>query len=254
MILTVQLFAPDHGVIATARGDLDVVDGLVARTQADPGLTAWLDLQAVPFRVEQMLLNQQLGLPAVAVRGFQCLAGPSLEERGGHVLVRLDELDFDAATFAMTLSPIGFFFTRQLLITRHVERSPCIELYRQEQRLPQTAAEAAPVTPSGIAVRLAGLLAGRYVTLLSSIETRLEQLGMSTLDDVKFTSLKEQRGKLNRLHRVLDQHGALFASLDALSLPFSDDVRQRLKHLQGHLRQALSVADRYRIVYGSVVG
>ena len=255
MPVSVQLFARDRGAIDGGEAGFDAdsaaADALLKRLEHDQTLTAWIDLQGVSIRDEQHLLNQRIGLPAVAVRGFQCLAGPSLEERAGHVLVRLDELDFYADTFDISLLPIGFFFTRRLLITRHVDASPCVDLYRRElqTRRAQTAATAT-ATPSGIAVCLAGLLAGRYVTLLSSLETRLEQLGSPSGDAA---ALARYRSKLTRLHRALGQHGALFASLDALSLPFSDDVRQRLQRLQGYLHQALMIADRYRIAYGAAV-
>ena len=109
-------------------------NGLIHLEQriADKRYWLWLDLSAVSMMDEKALLHDRLGLSLAAVRGFQCLTGPMIEERSGHVLLRIHEPSGLEKAVTFTPQPLGFFFTRRLLITRHEQPSACVDTLRSE--------------------------------------------------------------------------------------------------------------------------
>ena len=209
---------------------------------ADDSLILWLDLEGEAVRDEQTLLNYRIDLPMAAVRAFQCLEGPTLEERAGHVLLRFDEL-FGQQEQGLTTLPLSFFFTQRLLITRHADTSPAIEQLRQELMTCNTAF----FHPAHIAACLASIVAARYLGILSLIEDQLDEVPHGKATEETFALL---HASLSKLRAGVKEHATLLQAMDNLALDLSVEVRDHFNMLREFLQQALDIARRYHIEYG----
>ena len=209
---------------------------------ADDSLILWLDLEGEGVRNEQALLNYRIDLPMAAVRALQCLEGPTLEERAGHVLLRFDEL-FGQRQEKLTTLPLSFFFTERLLITRHADTSPAIEQLRQEFMTYGVAF----LHPAHIAVRLASIVAARYLGILSLIEDQLDDVPHGKATEETFALL---HASLSKLRAGVNEHATLLQAMDDLSLDLSVEVREHFNRLREFLQQALVIAQRYQLEYG----
>jgi hypothetical protein len=107
--------------------------------------------------------------------------------------------------------------------------------------------DAAFLHPAHIAVRLASIVAARYIGILSLIEDQLDAVQHEKASEEAFVLL---HASLSKLRAGVHEHATLLQAVDDLALDLSLEVRNHFNLLREFLQQAVEIARRYHIEYG----
>jgi magnesium transporter len=176
-----------------------------------PDAIVWIDLYEVPSEAETALLQQYFQLHPLAIQDAQRdRHPPKIESFEDHTFVLLKGLDAETQDIDFGTIQIAIFVGSRFLVTRHTGPSPSID------QLWTNAEKDAALLAAGsdsLTVRLSSLVVNRYLPILLSLETRLDDLEdemTARPSDKLLAELVGHKSRLKKLRRIITYHVQLF--------------------------------------------
>ncbi len=192
-------------------GGADVLDAW--RAGAREGLI-WIDLDEETEDAQRALFREFFIHPLAVQDALRTRHPPKLEVFDSATFLLLRGLDAAQPGLDFGVIQLALFAGDGFLITRHSGRSVSVEIVRRELFAGEP--EAHPDSSLALALRIANKLARRYVDLLLSLESRLDEIEDEMFVDPHdglLNELTRYRSKLRQLQRIARYHTMLSARL-----------------------------------------
>lgn len=175
----------------------------------------WIDLEGDDAAGHRRFMQQQLGLPRLAVDdALRQRHPPKYEELDdGWCFQLMRGFDADTPSTAIGTVQLALFWRDNLVVTRHDKPSASVMDTRQSL---DDGTMAAPESASRLLYAIQRKILDRYMPILLKIEARLERIEELLLkrpDDRLLAELMEFSSQLKRLRRVGAYHEKSLASL-----------------------------------------
>ena len=183
------------------------------RAGARDGLI-WIDLDEEAEDAQRALLREFAIHPLAVQDALRTRHPPKLEFFDNATFILLRGLDAERRGLDFGVIQLALFAGEGFLITRHSGRSVSVETLRRELIAAEPGAR--PESSLALALEIANKLARRYVDLLLSLESRLDQIEEEMFvepHDGLLNELTRYRSKLRQLQRVARYHTMLSARL-----------------------------------------
>ncbi len=200
---------------------------LIARWQADPASTIWVDLSESTDLEDAQIQIKNFKLHPLAIED-------ALRERHPAKIEGFEEFTFlllkglgpDSTTIDFKTVQLSMFVGKDFLLTYHNHQSLSIERLYTELT---SQASYVPKSASLLVLRLCRYISQRYINILLDLEPRLEELEELMLEDANDDMLSElirYKSDLKRLQRVADYHEQVFQQLKSRVYPGIDESDQ----------------------------
>ncbi|KAF0192685.1 MAG: magnesium transporter [Gammaproteobacteria bacterium] len=220
---------------------------LIGEWRRDPRTLILLDLENNPADAERALLIENFGLHPLAVQDAQRdRHPPKLEVFDDHTFILLKGLGSAPEGIEFSTIQLALFIGERFLVTRHSGPSPSVDrLFAEIGATPELFARGA----DALAVRLARILVGRYLSLLLALEPRLEHIEAEIVANPHDSVLAELLGyktELKKYRRVFLYHEHIFGELRSGKFPgISAERHHELNDVYEHQERAVSLAGLY---------
>lgn len=199
------LFDPADGRLQDGGAELiDTWDGA-------PSSTIWVALDGEPPEKEQDLLATRFGIHHLALTdAFRDRHPPKIEDFQANTFILMKGLDANSSSLELKTIQLSLFVGERFLVTRssaHSVSSARVMAELASGALPPETSRAA------LALRVCRTVADRFLPLLFSVETRLEEMEAEMLErpsDDLLAELVTQKSDLKRLLRTLQYHAQVF--------------------------------------------
>lgn len=228
----------------------DIVSGdieLHERWRHSPDTILWLDIEGESADSETSLLRDTLGLHPLAIQDAQRTRHPpKLEAYDNFTFILLKGLSADADGLHFSTIQLAIFVGERLMVTRRTGISPGTNtLFTQASQNEHLFSKG----PAGLALRLARLLADRYLKVLLELEPRLEEIEDAIVqnpDDKLLAELMNYKTELKKFRRLFVYQQQLFQELKTVDYPFiNDSIRHELIDVYEQLERVSSLANLY---------
>jgi magnesium transporter len=185
---------------------------LLDRWEGSEDSLLWVVVNDEPADRETALLCERLGIHPLAVAdALRDRHPPKVEAFADHTFILLKGLDASTTSLEFGTIQLSIFVGKRILVTRSAGRS--ISTERMIEALLQ--GQIPPDVPrAALALRLCRTVADRFLPVLLSVETRLEEMEQEMLtkpSDTLLTELIRQKGDLKQILRVVQYHAQVFA-------------------------------------------
>jgi magnesium transporter len=182
---------------------------------ANPWRLIWIDLEGDDAAGHRRFMQEQLGLPRLAVDdALRQRHPPKYEELDdGWCFQLMRGFDADTPSTAIGTVQLALFWRGNLVVSRHDKPSASVMDTRQSL---DDGTMAAPESASRLLYAIQRKILDRYMPILLKIEARLERIEELLLkrpDDRLLAELMEFSSQLKRLRRVSAYHEKSLASL-----------------------------------------
>ena len=170
---------------------------------------------------------------------------PKIEPFKDNTFILLKGLDANSTSLEFGTIQLSLFLGERFLVTRSSERSVSTETVRAELVAGEMPSDA---SPAALALRLCRTVADRFMPLLMSVETRLEEMEAEMLErpsDDLLAELVRQKGDLKRMLRILQYHAQVFSSARTDAPEQLHGHEHELTDVQEQLDRHLSLARLY---------
>lgn len=198
---------------------------LIDEWRITSGSTLWLDIEAESLEEEKAILEQMNCHPLAIQDAQRPRHPPKIEEFGEYTFILYRGIADFTAELKHAPQTLGFFIGKNILITRHPQKSVSIE---------KLFVEASDVLlkqgPGHLALRIMHTSAGLYLEVLLEFESHLSDIEDSLMangNDELMRELVNYRSKLVKLRRLFNYHRNITDELrseDYLALANSDDA------------------------------
>ena len=226
-----------------------ILDGgveLLDRWEASEDSLPWVVLNDEPADQETALRCERLGIHPLAVAdALRDRHPPKVEAFADHTFILLKGLDASTTSLEFGTIQLSIFVGKRILVTRSAGRS--ISTERMIEALLQ--GEVPPDVPrAALALRLCRTVADRFLPVLLSVETRLEEMEQEMLtkpSDALLTDLIRQKGDLKQILRVVQYHAQIFAEASTTTPDKLAGHVHELNDVREQLDRQLSLARLY---------
>jgi len=239
MIYTL-LYDPAQGTLRQGGTELiDVWEG--ASSSA-----IWVVLDNEPHEAEAELLSRRFGIHGLAIAdALRERHPPKIEPFKDNTFILLKGLDAESKSLDFGTIQLSLFVGTRFLVTRSSGHSVSTEAVRTRM----VSGEIPPDTPpAALALRLCRTVADRFMPLLMSVETRLEEMEAEMLErpsDDLLAELVRQKSDLKQMLRILQYHAQVFSAARAQTPVQLQNLDHELTDVQEQLDRHLSLARLY---------
>ena len=232
------------------RADKNIVSGgkeLHERWRQSPDSILWLDIEGESDASETSLLRDTLGLHPMAIQDARRRRHPpKLEAFDDFTFILLKGLSADADGLHFSTIQLAIFIGERLMVTRRTGSSPGTDtLFTQASQNARLFSKGT----AGLALRLARLLADRYLKVLLELEPRLEEIEdeiVQNPDDRLLAELMNYKTELKKFRRLFVYQQQLFHELKTVDYPFIDEsTRHEVIDVYEQLERVSSLANLY---------
>jgi magnesium transporter len=211
-----------------------------------PSSTIWVVLEGEPAEVEAELLSRRFGIHGLAIAdALRDRHPPKIESFKNNTFILLKGLDAKSTSLDFGTIQLSLFLGERFLVTRSVGHSVSAETVRAQL---QSGAIPPDISTAALALRLCRTVADRFLPLLMSVETRLEEMEAEMLErpsDDLLAELVRQKADLKRMLRILQYHTQVFSAARAQMPAQLLGHEHELTDVQEQLDRHLSLARLY---------
>ena len=205
----------------------------------------WLDVSGPLSDSHAQLLREHFGLHPLALQdAARDRHPPKLESFADHSFLLFKELSAEANGIEGSTIQLAVFVGERFMVTRHSGESRSVR--RLQQKLASDPGWFAD-GPGALAVRLGRLLVDRYLNILLSVESRLEEIETALLDrpdDSILSELVAIKSDLVRLRRTFHYQAQMLRDLRGGLLPgFSPEDDHLITDLFEQQERVQSLSD-----------
>jgi magnesium transporter len=240
-MLTFQLFHKDQ--------NMQTIGGveLLERWHDDIDTVLWLDIDGALEDSTAELLQQQIGLHALALQdASRDRHPPKIEDFDGYTFLIFKGLSADSDSIDCSTIQIALFVGERFLVSRHSGESFSINHLRQEVNEDTSLFSRGP---GAMTARLGRLMVNRYLRILLDLEPRLEFLEetlMGESGDAVLAELVKYKSDLIRLQRIFYYHIQVVSELnDSLHPGFSTEEKHELTDVYEQQERVGSLCNMY---------
>ncbi|MCB1682858.1 MAG: magnesium transporter CorA family protein [Pseudomonadales bacterium] len=208
----------------------------------------WLDLSGeTDPAVEEQLLRSAFGIEKMAIQDAQRTRHPpKFEAFADYYFILLRGLSSKSTTIDFQTIQIALFIGTNFIVTRHPEPSPSVEKsVRQFIESPELLA----LGPKAAAPLIGRNMVDRYLTVLLSLEPRLDSLELEMVENPTAAQLSEITGyktRLKKLRRIFSYHEQVFSR--ARTSEFAN-AESRLTHHFNDTYEQIERANSLAVLY-----
>jgi magnesium transporter len=219
---------------------------LIDAWEAAPASSIWVILEAEPEELESDLLSRRFGIHRLAIAdALRERHPPKIEPFKDNTFILLKGLDSSSTSLDFGTIQLSLFLGERFLVTRSSAHSVSTELVRAGL----VSGEVPPETsPTALALRLCRTVADRFMPLLMTVETRLEEMEAEMLErpsDDLLAELVRQKKDLKQMLRILQYHAQVFSAARAQTPVQLQGHDHELTDVQEQLDRHLSLARLY---------
>jgi len=239
-VISAVLFDEDGGALEFGGEDLIEV------WKTTPARRIWVAIQGEAPERESQLMSESFGIHALAIKdALRERHPPKIEPFADNTFILLKGLDAETDSIDFGTLQLSLFVGARFIVTRSGPRSVSSERVREE--LESGEFSGVPSPPS-IALRLCRIVADRFVPILLSVETRLEEMETEMLQrpsDELLAELLRQKGDLKKILRITQYHTQVFSSAQAQTPQQLEGFHHELNDVHEQLERQLSLARLY---------
>lgn len=209
---------------------------LIDAWERTPGAMIWVVLDSESREVETDLLSQRFGVHQLALAdALRDRHPPKIEPFQDNTFILMKGLDANSKSLDLDTIQLAMFVGEHFLVTRSSAHSVSTAKVRSELL---TGTLPPDISRAALALRLCRTMADRFLPLLLSVETRLEEMEAEMLEvpnDHLLGELVQQKSDLKHLLRTLQYHAQIFTFAKS-SMP---------QHLVGHDHELHDVQEQF---------
>ena len=211
-----------------------------------PSSTIWVVLEDESAEAEAEVLSRRFAIHDLAIAdALRERHPPKIEPFKHTTFILLKGLDASSTSLDFGTIQLSLFLGERFLVTRSSGHSVSTEAVRAQL----VSGEIPPgVSRAGLALRLCRTVADRFMPLLMSVETRLEEMEAEMLErpsDDLLTELVRQKSDLKQMLRILQYHAQVFSAARAQTPAQLQGHDHELTDVQEQLDRHLSLARLY---------
>jgi len=211
-----------------------------------PSSAIWVVLEEESREAETELLSRRFGIHRLAIAdALRERHPPKIEPFKDTTFILLKGLDANSTSLDFGTIQLSLFLGERFLVTRSSAHSVSTETVRAGLISGEIPADTHPAV---LALRLCRTVADRFLPLLMSVETRLEEMEAEMLErpsDVLLAELVRQKSDLKQMLRVLQYHAQVFSAARAQTPAQLQGHDHELTDVQEQLDRHLSLARLY---------
>ena len=219
---------------------------LIDAWERAPSSMIWVILEGEPKEAETNLLSQRFGIHNLAIAdALRERHPPKIEPFESNTFILLKGLDAHSKSLDFGTIQLSLFLGERFLVTRSSAHSVSTGAVVDQL----VAGEIPPdVTRAALALRLCRTVSDRFLPLLMSVETRLEEMEAEMLErpsDDLLAELVRQKGDLKRMLRILQYHLQVFSAVRTHTPVQLKGYQHEITDVQEQLDRHLSLARLY---------
>ena len=219
---------------------------LIEAWERTPSSGIWVVLENEAEGAEAALLSRRIGIHKLAIAdALRDRHPPKIEPFKDNTFILLKGLDAKSTSLDFGTIQLSMFLGERFLVTRSSAHSVSTETVRAGL----VSGEIPPDTPPPVlALRLCRTVADRFMPLLMSVETRLEEMEAEMIDrpsDELLAELVRQKSDLKQMLRILQYHAQVFSAARAQTPAELRGHDHELTDVQEQLDRHLSLARLY---------
>ncbi|NNF07680.1 MAG: magnesium transporter CorA family protein [Candidatus Eisenbacteria bacterium] len=234
------LYRPQSRTFTEGGAELiDVWDG-----ETDSSI--WVELSGGKPEVESKLMSERFGIHSLAIKdALRDRHPPKIEPFTNNTFILLKGLDAETDSISFGTIQLSIFVGDRFLLTRASKHSVSADRVREELLSGTLRYE---FSTAALGLRLCRTVSDRFVPVLLSVESRLEEMETEMLErpnDELLAELVRQKSDLKKILRVVQYHAQVFTSASSQIPAHLAGYNHELTDLQEQLDRQLSLARLY---------
>lgn len=180
----------------------------------------WAGFDDIDSPLETELLESHFSFDPMAIADAKRDRHPSKSEQfDNYFFLLLKGLDADTKSIEFGTVQLSFFVNEQLLVTVRKDRSPSID---RTWKMCKADAQILHQGPEHVTYLISGFITDRYTSIITGMESRLDELEDEMFDNPEDNLLEELVGYgkyLKKLKRIFTYHQNVFTKLSSKNQP-----------------------------------